>query len=187
MSANWAAVLDHPEVVRRVAARTLRRAAGRLSREDALQEARLLVARAAVYWRPELGPLQTYLWCGSVRPRRGDPYSRPGVVLVSLDELAPRTGTSSAASADRRRSPGWGTWTVGDQLPAPEVDPSVRLDAERALGLLYPRQRYVVLMRGAGYLLREIGAPSCLGPERVRQIEVEAHQRVRDRWRVEVG
>lgn len=113
---NWAAVLDHPEVVRLVAARAHRRAAGRLTREDALQEARVWVARAAAKWRPEVGPLGAYLLQGSPRPRRSEPYTRPGAALVPLDEPAPRTGTGSADHADRRRrrAAGWYLEEIGD-------------------------------------------------------------------------
>lgn len=180
---NWGAVLDHPEVVRLVAARAHRRAAGRLTREDALQEARVWVARAAARWRPEVGPLRAYLLQGSPRPRRSEPYSRPGAALVPLDEPAPRTGTGSADHADRRRSPGWGTWTVGDLLPAPEVDPSVPLDVDTCLHRLrrqgHSRAVDILWRRASGWHLEEVGERYLLSRERIRQLEARALKDIR--------
>lgn len=179
--ANWAAVLDHPEVVRIVAARARRRAAGRLTREDSLQEARVWVARRAARWRHEIGPLWVYLQRSSPRPRRREPYSRPGVVMIPWDEPAP-----IADPADRARSDVMGVQTVGDLFPDLAAMPEDMLDAATCVRhLSSDRSKGVLVMWAWGWRLREIAPRWGISRERTRQIEAEAIQLIRYRIKVD--
>jgi RNA polymerase primary sigma factor len=95
--------------------------------------------------------------------------------LESLDALATEDGSPrwELQSDERSQSP----WDV-------VVDRDMREKVKAALELLPPRQKLIVQMRfGIGftseYNLEEIGKVLNLTRERVRQLEVEALQRLR--------
>jgi RNA polymerase primary sigma factor len=109
------------------------------------------------------------------------------VTLAHVREA--RTATRSVASLDRPVGED-GDGTLGDLLPsdapgpADEVDRSLRDDAvRRAVGTLPERDREIVSLRyGIGGVaprsLKEIGGLLGLTPERVRQLEVAALDRL---------